>query len=96
MKKKMDMEQDRKDQEHNISATASYMDSSSTSQNISSASFMSATTDVTQVEKEGTFAEKFCDFETLQKKWGKSNVDEVRNILRTMLCKNLITKAEGQ
>ena len=44
LKKKMDMEQNRKDQEHNKSVTASCMDSSNTSQNISSASFMSGTT----------------------------------------------------
>ena len=74
------------------------MDASS-SQNVSGVSgvsFMSATTNATQQDKEGDFAEQFCDFEKLQKKWGKTNVEEVRNILRVMLGRNLINKAEGK
>lgn len=55
------MEQDRKDQEHNQSATVSYMDSSGAS-NLSAASFMSATTNATKQDKEADFAEQFCDF----------------------------------
>ena len=47
LKRKIDMEQDRKDQEHNQSATVSYMDSSGAS-NLSAASFMSATTNATK------------------------------------------------
>ena len=50
LKRKMDLEQDRKDQEHNKSVTVSYMDASgNTSQsNLSAASFMSATTNATK------------------------------------------------
>ena len=51
LRKKMDMEQDRKDQEHNKSVTASCLDSSNTSQNISSASFISSAASVADVEK---------------------------------------------
>lgn len=40
-------------------------------------------------------AEQFCDFEVLKKKWGKQNVEEVRDILRVMLCRDVINKAEG-
>ena len=57
---------------------------------------MSATTNATQEDKEADFAEQFYDFEKLQKKWGKINVEEVRNILRIMLGRNLINKAEGR
>ena len=45
LKRKMDLEEERKDQEHNKSVSASYMDSSNTSQsNLSGVSFMSVTT----------------------------------------------------
>ena len=72
------------------------MDSSNTSaSNVSAASFISATTNATNEEGEGDIADQFCDFEALQKKWGKSNVEEVRNILRVMLCRNMVLKAEG-
>jgi hypothetical protein len=76
LKKKVDLEDDRRNQEHNKSVAASYMDSSSnTSQNVSAASFISATTNATKEDKESDFAEQFCDFDKLQKKWGKNNVD---------------------
>lgn len=73
------------------------MDASETgnsSQNMSAVSFISATTNEGK-EGEEHFAEKFCDFSKLQKKWGKGSVEEVRNTLRVMLCRNLINKAEG-
>lgn len=95
----MALEEDRNEQEHNKSVTASYMDASNTSQgsqgNMTAASFMSATTVNTKEDKEGDFADQFCDFEELQKKWGKTNVDQVRNTLRVMLCRNLVNNAEG-
>jgi hypothetical protein len=31
----------------------------------------------------------------LKKKWGKSSVEEVRKILRMMLCRDTVNKAEG-
>ena len=37
--------------------------------------------------------EQFCDFEVLKEKWGKQNVEEVRDILRVMLCRDVINKA---
>jgi hypothetical protein len=44
------------------------------SQNMSAVSFISATTNDDKEVGEEHFAEKFCDFDKLQKKWGKENV----------------------
>lgn len=65
------------------------------SQNMSAVSFISATTNDGKDGGEEHFAENFCDFDKLQKKWGKENVQQVRNTLRVMLCRNLLNKAEG-
>ena len=97
LKKKVNLEEQRRDQEHNKSVSTSYMETSqagNSSQNMSAVSFISATTNEGQ-ESEEHFAEKFCDFSKLQKKWGKNNVQQVRDTLRVMLCRNLINKAEG-
>ena len=66
LKKKMALQEDRNEQEHNKSVTASYMDASNTSQgsqgNMTAASFMSATTVGTKQDNEGDFADQYCDF----------------------------------
>jgi hypothetical protein len=62
LRKKLALDEARKDQEHNKSVSASCIDSSA-SQDVTQGSFMSAATnDLTQEPGEQHFAEQFCDF----------------------------------
>jgi hypothetical protein len=102
LKKKLALEQDRMDQEHkdkDKSVSASCLDASNTSQsqnNLSSASFISAATNETTARiGESQLAEKYCDYDSLRKKWGATTVDQVRDILRRMFARDMVNRAEG-
>ena len=96
LKRKEALTAQREEQEHHRSMSASAIDQS-TSQNVSSASFVSvATNDASQIQGEEHFAEQYCDFEGLKKKWGVSKVEEIRNIIRRLLGSGLVNQAEGR
>lgn len=47
-----------------------------------------------QIEKEEAFLDKFCNFENLQKKWLKENVQQVKDAIRRVLATRILAHAQ--
>ena len=70
--------------------------SSEVSQNTSQNSMLSEATSLNEsnIFGEDQVVDKYCDFEALRKKWKVDDVTEVRNILRRILTKQVVSEAE--
>ena len=69
---------------------------SETSQNTSQGSVLSEATSVNEsnIDGEQEVLSKFCDFQSLSKKWGVSDVQHVKYLLRLILTRKFVSEAE--
>jgi hypothetical protein len=68
---------------------------SEVSQNTSQGSFLSEATSINEsnIDGEQELVAKFSDFENLSKKWGTSDVDQVKYLLRVILTRKYVSEA---
>jgi hypothetical protein len=66
------------------------------SQNTSQGSMLSEATSINEsnIDGEEQIVSKYCDFEVLSKKWGISDVEQVRSMLRLILTRKFVSEAE--
>ena len=69
---------------------------SEASQNTSQGSMLSEATSVNEsnIDGEEQIVTRYCDFEALSKKWGLTDVDEVKTMLRLLLARKFVSDAE--
>lgn len=69
---------------------------SQASQNTSQGSMLSEATSVNEsnIDGEQQIVTRYCDFEALSKKWGLTDVDEVKTMLRLLLARKFVSDAE--
>ena len=72
--------------------------SESGSQNTSQNSMMSQATSVNDSKAlgEDKIVGKYCDFQALKKKWKCEDIEEVKEIIRRVLTKYMVSQAEVQ
>ena len=70
---------------------------SEVSQNTSQGSFLSEATSLntSNVDGQEELIAKFSDFDNLSKKWGVSDVQQVKYLLRLMLTRKYVAEAEA-
>lgn len=68
---------------------------SEVSQNTSQGSFLSEATTINEsnIDGEQELVAKFSDFENLSKKWGTSDVNQVKYLLRVILTRKYVSEA---
>lgn len=100
MKKKMNFENQRQEQESTIftyleNKSVSMSCTSEVSQNVSQGSMLSEATSVNEsnIDGEQEVVAKFCDFENLSKKWGATDVEQVKYLLRVILTRKFVADA---
>lgn len=74
--------------------SASY--ASEASQNTSQGSMLSEATSVNEskIDGEEEIVGRYCDFEALSKKWGLTDVEQIRSMIRLIMTKKFVYEAE--
>lgn len=69
---------------------------SEASQNTSQGSMMSEATSMNEsnIDGQSQIVSKYCDFEELAKKWGVSDIEDVKKLLRFILTRRIVSEAE--